>query len=48
MLKDSCCDLNCEVAETVKGNQFYDEIDPFTEWRIGKVEKEKKSESKLR
>lgn len=48
MLKDSCCDLNCDVAETGRDNQFYDEIDPFTKWRNEKVQKEKNSESKLR
>lgn len=47
VLKDCCCDLNCDIAETLKGNQFYDEIDPFTKWRIEKAQKEKNSDSKL-
>jgi hypothetical protein len=47
VLKDSCCDLNCDMADSEKGGQFYDEIDQFTKWRIEKAQKEKNSESKL-
>jgi|GEM_PF-5998336 len=47
VLKGGCCDLNCDMADTEKGNQFYDEIDPFTKWRIERAQKEKNSESKL-
>lgn len=47
VLKGGCCDLNCDMGETDKGNKFYDEIDPFTKWQIENSQKEKKSESKL-
>jgi len=46
-LKGGCCDLNCDMVDTDKGNTFYDEIDPFIKWGIDKAKKEKKSESKL-
>jgi hypothetical protein len=36
------------MADIDKGNQFYDEIDPFTKWQIENAQQEKKSESKLR
>jgi len=48
VLKGGCCDLNCDMADTDKGNQFYDEIDPFTKWQIENAQQEKKSESKLK
>ncbi len=47
VLKDGCCDLNCDMADTDKVDRFYDEIDPFTKWQIEKARKEKNSESKL-
>ena len=47
VLKGGCCDLNCDKADTEKGNQFYDEIDQFTKWGVEKAQKEKNSESKL-
>jgi hypothetical protein len=37
MLKGGCCDLNCGMTESEKGNQSYDEIDAFTQWQIEKT-----------
>ena len=47
MLKGGCCDLNCELTNSDRGDQFYDEIDTFRKWRIEKAQKKKNSESKL-
>lgn len=40
MLKGGCCDLNCGMTESEKGNQSYDEIDAFTKWQIEKEQQE--------
>ena len=37
ILKGGCCDLNCGMTESEIGNQSYDEIDVFTQWRIEKT-----------
>ena len=47
ILSGGCCDLSCESTNFDRSDQFYDEIDPFTKWRIEKAQKEKNSESKL-
>ena len=46
-LKGGCCDLNCDMADSDRGNQFYDEIDTFTKWRIEREQKEENSGLKL-
>jgi hypothetical protein len=46
-LKGGCCDLNCGMAESDRGNLTYDESDPFVKWQIEKVQKEKNSEPTL-
>jgi len=35
------------MADTEKGNQFYDEIDQFTKWLMERSRKEKNSALKL-
>jgi hypothetical protein len=40
MLKGGCCDLNCEMTESERGNQPYDEIDAFTKWQIEEGQQE--------
>jgi hypothetical protein len=37
MLKGGCCDLNCEMTDSERGDQSYDEIDAFTRWEIEKA-----------
>ena len=46
-LKGSCCDLNCGMADSDRGNLTYDESDPFAKWEIEKAQKEKNSEPTL-
>jgi len=41
VLKGGCCDLNCDMADADKGNQFCDEIDSFTKWQIENTQQEK-------
>ncbi len=40
ILKGGCCDLNCELTNFDRSDQFYDEIDTFTEWRIKRTQQE--------
>ncbi len=47
VLKEGCCDLNCDMANSERDHLSYDESDPFTRWEIEKAEKEENSEPKL-
>jgi len=40
ILKGGCCDLNCELTNSDRSDQFYDEIDAFTKWQIEKAQQE--------
>ena len=40
ILKGGCCDLNCELTNFGRRDQFYDEMDPFAELRIEKAPRE--------
>ena len=39
MLKGNCCDLNCDMADSDRGQPFADEIDPITKWEIERGKK---------
>lgn len=39
-LKGGCCDLNCGITDSDRGNLSYDEIDAFTKWGIEKTQQE--------
>ena len=40
ILQGGCCDLHCELTNFDSRDQFYDEMDPFTEWQIEKIPRE--------
>ncbi len=47
MLKDGCCDLNCDMAGSVRGQSFNDEIDLVTKWEMESTKKEENFARKL-
>jgi hypothetical protein len=47
MLKDGCCDLNCDMADSDRGQPLNDEIDPITKWEIERGKKEENIVRKL-
>jgi len=40
ILKGGCCDLNCELTNSDRSDEFYDVVDAFTKWRIEKAQQE--------
>jgi len=38
MLKGGCCDLNCSINKEGRNIPFNDDIDPFAQWSMERIE----------